>query len=193
MEHVDGFNKILPYLEEAFRIIDASPNRESLRDQIFTYVSSFVLTDDERARRMGLPEGCRIREAAKIISPDQLRCGMHVWIGEGAVLDASGGLEIGDHTSIGLYVLIWSHSSYLTNTKMANYSGSDLITRTQTRIGSGCFLAGHSVVYPGVYVRDRTVLLPMSVVAADTPGNCIMGGSPARVIRELRTDELPDS
>ena len=84
-----------------------------LREQILTYHISSVMTDDERAQLLGLPEGCRIRENAKIISPENFKCGKYVWIGEGAILDASGGLEIGDHTSIGLYVLVWTHSSYL--------------------------------------------------------------------------------
>ena len=67
------------------------------------------MTDDKRAELLGLPEGRQIRENAKIISIEHSKCGKCVWIGEGAVLDASGGLEIGDHTSIGLYCLIWTY------------------------------------------------------------------------------------
>ena len=41
----------------------------ALRDQILTYFVSEVLTDSERAKLLGLPEGCRIRERAKILAP----------------------------------------------------------------------------------------------------------------------------
>ncbi|HPX12433.1 MAG TPA: CocE/NonD family hydrolase, partial [Syntrophales bacterium] len=68
---------------------DDERNR-NLRGQILQYFISSVMTDDERARLLGLPEGCRMRENAKIISPENFRCGKYVWIGEGAVLDASG-------------------------------------------------------------------------------------------------------
>ncbi len=68
----------------------------ALRDQILKYQMSQVMTDRERAALLGLPEGCRIRENAKIICPENLKCGKDVWIGEGAIIDASGGLEIGD-------------------------------------------------------------------------------------------------
>ena len=146
---------------------------------------SGVMTDDERAELWGLPAGCRMRENAKIIEPENFQCGEYVWIGEGAVLDASGGLEIGAHTSVGLNVMIWSHTSFLANLEMDNGVGSPLIARAPTRIGSGCFIAGPTVVYHGVSVGDRVVVMPMSVINKDIPSNSLVGGSPARVIRTI--------
>jgi acetyltransferase-like isoleucine patch superfamily enzyme len=130
-----------------------------------------------------------MRENAKIISPEKFKCGEYVWIGEGAILDASGGLTIGDHTSVGLNVMIWSHTSYLTNVTYSNYMSSPLIERKPTVIGSGCFIAGPSVIYSGVTIGDKTVILPMSVVTKDIKGSCIVAGSPARVVKAL-TDEF---
>ena len=100
-------------------------------------------------------------------------------------MDASGGLEIGSHTSIGLYVMIWSHTSYLANLSYNNVIGSDLITTKKTKIGKGCFIAGHSVIYDGITIGDRTVILPGTVVTNDIEGNCIVGGAPAKIIRKL--------
>lgn len=157
----------------------------ALRPYVLRQAMGQFLTDDERARLWGLGEGCRMRENAKIIAPEKLVCGHHVWIGEGAVLDASGGLEVGDHTSIGLYVMAWSHTSVLANLMGDNTVGSRFIQRKPTRIGSRCFVAGHSVIYSGVTLGDRTVVLPMTVLTKSVPGNVIVGGSPARVIREI--------
>ena len=162
----------------------------NLREQILKYHISSVMTDDERAELFGLPEGCRIRENAKILSPENLKCGKYVWIGEGAVLDASGGIEIGEHTSIGLYVLVWSHSSYLANVSLNNVISSPLIERKSTKIGKGCFIAGHSVVYMGVTIGDKVVVLPMSVITKDIPANCIAGGAPAKIIKELNEKKI---
>jgi acetyltransferase-like isoleucine patch superfamily enzyme len=186
----EDYRKFIEMIDKTFSVMKKDERNDLLREQIFTYAASQVLTDDERAKLLNLPEGCRIRENAKIISPENFKCGRNVWIGEGAILDASGGLEVGDHTSVGLYVMLWSHSSYLTNLAMANYSGSDLIERKPTKIGKGCFIAGHSVVYHGVTVGDRTVVLPMTVITKDIKGNCIVGGSPAKVIRELSDDYI---
>ena len=162
-----------------------SDRNKNLRSYVLKQYISGVMTDEERAQLWGLPEGCRMRENAKIISPEKFQCGKFVWIGEGAVLDASGGLEIGDHTSVGLNVMIWSHTSFLTNLTMNNESNSSLIARAKTVIGKGCFVAGPTVIYHGTTLGDRTVVLPMSVINKDVPGNCIVGGSPARVIRQI--------
>ncbi|MFD2263995.1 acyltransferase [Lacibacterium aquatile] len=162
----------------------------SLRTDLIKYFMSFLMSDDERAEMHGLPEGCRMRENAKIYSPENLECGEYVWIGENAKLDASGGLSIGSHTSIGLNVCIWSHTSMLTNVLMENASGSPLIRRKKTQIGSGCFIGGPSVVYSGVTMGDCTVVLPMSTVTSDTKGFEIVGGSPARTIREVTPDYI---
>jgi len=169
-------------------IFKEGKRQNELRNMILEYFISFLMTDDERADLNGLPEGCRMRENAKIYSPEKLQCGKHVWIGENAKLDASGGLHIGDHTSIGLNVDIWSHTSYLANLTFSNHPKSSLIEHNLTKIGSGCFIAGPSVIYPGVHIGDRVVVLPMSVVSKDIPSNSIAGGCPAKVIRKITDD-----
>ncbi len=161
-----------------------------LRKQILTYFVGQVMTDDERAQLLGLPEGCRIRENAKIISPEKFKCGKYVWIGEGAIIDASGGLEIGDHTSIGLYVLVWTHQSILTNLTMNNVMGNPLIERKPTKIGKGCFVAGHSVIYAGTTIGDFVIVLPMSVITKDVPSYSMVAGAPAKVVKTLTKEDI---
>lgn len=188
-------NKLIELLLSELQKLEAyirdNERTKNLRPEILDRFLGLILTDDERADLYGLPDGCRIREAAKIICPEKLVCGEHLWIGEGAIIDASGGLEIGSHTTIGSYVLIWSHTSYLASTKLANKIGSSLISRKPTKIGKGCFIGGPSVIYPGVTIMDQTVVLPMSVVTKDiSEGKCIAGGVPAKKIRDLSDQEL---
>ena len=173
------------------KIFNDSERNKNLRSSILKSFISGLMSDEERADLWNLPSGCRMRENSKIISPENFKCGENVWIGEGAVLDASGKLEIGSHTSIGLNVMIWTHTSFLTNLTMSNERESSLIMRAKTTIGKGCFIGGPSVVYHGVKLGDKTVVLPMSVVTKDFPGNCIIGGSPAKMIKEI-DDEFID-
>jgi acetyltransferase-like isoleucine patch superfamily enzyme len=147
--------------------IFSSDTSVELREQILRYQMSSMLSDVERAKLFGLPKNCRIREGAKIISPENLLCGESVWIGENAILDASGGLEIGAHTSIGLSVFIWSHTSHKVNRAFDNVRGSSKIKRTNTKIGNGCFIAGPSVILPGISVGDKAIIGPLSVVDRD--------------------------
>lgn len=177
------------WTSDDFTLGDSERNTR-LRSEILQRLLSQVMTDDERAEFLGLPEGCRIRESAKIIAKDKLVCGKYVWIGEGAVLDASGGLEIGDHTSIGLGVMVWTHSSHLTSLSMKNESGSSLIQRKPTRIGQGCFIGGPAVIYSGVTIGERCLIQPMSVVTKDIPPYSVVTGSPAKVIKSLSKDAI---
>lgn len=148
-----------------------------LRPDILKKIIGECLTDDERAEYLGLPSGCRIREGAKIISPENLIIGEYCWIGENAILDASGGLEIGSHTSIGLSVFIWSHSSHLANLSFNNVIGSPLIERKKTKVGSGCFISGPSVILPGVTIGDQVVVRPFSTIETDVPSQSLVSPS----------------
>ncbi|CRK60881.1 Maltose O-acetyltransferase [Alloactinosynnema sp. L-07] len=161
---------------------DERSNR--LRPHILTELVGQFMNDAERAKLFGLPETTRIRERAKVISPNNLRIGEYCWIGEGAVLDASGGMEIGEHTSIGLNCLIFTHSSWLANMMLENHSGTDLIERKPVRIGKGCFIGGNSVIMPGVTIGDFATVQPLSVVAKDVPERSLVAGNPARVFQK---------
>ena len=161
--------------------IDSERNRALRRDIALRFLSQ-LLTDDERARLYGLPASCRVRENTKILSPEKLVCGEHVWIGENAFIDASGGLEIGDHSTVGVGVYIWTHTSVLANLLHANQPGGAAVIRRPTHIGAGCYIVGHSVINPGVAVGDGAVVLPMSCVSHDVAAGDIVAGAPAKSI-----------
>ena len=156
----------LPYLN--------SERNEKIRFEILERLASQVLTDDERAKLFGLPKGCRIREGAKIISPKNLQIGENCNIAENAIVDASGGLKIGSHTTIGISVFVWSHSSHLVNLKMNNIQGSDLIIRKNTSIGSGCFISGPSVISAGSQIGNKCLIQPFSNVSGTIPDRSLV-------------------
>lgn len=145
-----------------------------LREQILKYFASSTMTDVERAKLFELPENCRMREGAKIISQEQLEIGKNVWIGENAILDASGGLEIGDNTQIGLGVYLWTHDSYKAAIMGKNTQHEKKgIVRKKTKIGKNCFIGGPCVIMPGVTIGDKCIISPMSVVYEDLPDKTI--------------------
>jgi acetyltransferase-like isoleucine patch superfamily enzyme len=147
---------------------------DEIRRQILAYHAAATMSDAERAAFFGLPAGCRMRENAKILSPENLVIGESCWIGEGAILDASGGLTIGSHTSIGLSVFLWTHDSHQLNIRGQNTrEAQSRIKRKPTRVGSHCFIAGPSVVLPGVTIGDKCIVAAMSVVDRDLPDRTI--------------------
>jgi acetyltransferase-like isoleucine patch superfamily enzyme len=179
-------------------LIAASAQRETalaetdaaLRAQILQYHATELMTDRERAAFLGLPDGCRIRERAKILAPEKLKLGNNVWIGEGAVLDAQGGLSIGDSSQIGLGVMIWSHSSHLQAIRGETPVGRDSIVYKETRIGKNCFIGGPSVIAAGVTIGDGAIISPLTFVDRDVAEGERLSGPRSLKKLEQRLDAL---
>jgi maltose O-acetyltransferase len=55
-------------------------------------------------------------------------------------------------------------------------------------IGDDCWIGGHSVINPGVTLGDNVVVASGSVVTKDFGDHVLIGGIPAKVIKELPTE-----
>lgn len=53
------------------------------------------------------------------------------------------------------------------------------------KIGNNVWLGGSSVINPGVTIGDNVVVASGAVVTKDVPPNVIVGGNPARIIKEI--------
>lgn len=93
-------------------------------------------------------------------------------------------VEIGDYTLIAPNVGIAGF----------NHDPLDIYTyqaKGGVKIGSYCWLGMNSVVLPGVTLGDHTVVAAGAVVTKSFPeGYCILGGNPARKIKELPRDQV---
>ncbi len=56
-------------------------------------------------------------------------------------------------------------------------------------IGDNVWIGGGSIINPGVNIGNNVVVASGSVVTKDIPDNVIIGGNPARVIREINEDD----
>jgi acetyltransferase-like isoleucine patch superfamily enzyme len=119
----------------------------------------------------------------------RISIGRHSYVGIGAVLDWSGGLEIGSHVHIaGPSVGVWTHSSVFQALK-----GKELNDRTETsaapvKIGDNVWIGGNSTVYPGTVIGPLAVVLPNSAVNKDVSTGTVVGGTPATFKRRLHRE-----
>ena len=121
-----------------------------------------------------------------------MTCGRFVWIGEGAVLDAQGGLTIGDYTQIGLNTMIWSHTSHRQALSGETGISSKKIRYKPTTIGSNCFIAGPSIIAPGVTVGNRVIITPLTFVDRDIPDNTVFSATKEMRNLQARVQKLEE-
>jgi hypothetical protein len=81
---------------------------------------------------------------------------------------------------VGAYSYLAFESRMLSHDMIRNF-------RTDTRIGSHCFIGGKSVILPGVEIGDHCIVGAGSVVTKSVPSGCIVAGNPAKIIRRNMT------
>jgi len=130
------------------------------------------------------------------------------WLGRRSVVEsyccinnAVGDVTIGDHTRIGLHntiigpVCIGSHVNLaqgITVTAL-NHHFKDCDKRIDEQgistkpvvIGDDVWIGANAVVLPGVTIGSHVVVAAGAVVTKDVPDYCVVGGIPAKVIKEL--------
>ncbi len=111
----------------------------------------------------------------------RLHIGKECWFNAGCRLDLSDVITIGDRAAIGHEVLIMTSSHELGD---QSRRAGPLYTRPVT-IGTGAWLGARAVILPGVTIGAGAVIAAGAVVTRDVPPNTLVGGVPARVIKEL--------
>lgn len=108
-----------------------------------------------------------------------------VSIGKNCIFEAFNRIEIYDCVNIGQNVYISDnyhcYSDYKVPIKFQGIKKVDnhVIIKYSATIGTG------SVVLGNVSIGCNSIVLPNSVILKDVPDNCVVGGSPARLLRVL--------
>ncbi|MBR0403975.1 MAG: acyltransferase [Eggerthellaceae bacterium] len=127
-------------------------------------------------------EGSVIYDSATLIG--DVSIGEHAWIGEGCLVDGSGGLTLGDYVVLACGVHIYTHDTV----KWALSGGQAEYRQSPVSIGSNVFIGAQSVITCGVTIGDHVLVCANSTVTGDVASNSIVAGSPARTIGEVIVD-----
>ncbi len=115
-----------------------------------------------------------------------IRIGKHVGIGEFAYLGGAGGLDIGDECIIGQYFSCHPENHIYTNNALSiRHSG---VTRKGIRIGSNCWIGARVTILDDVHIGNHCVIAAGAVVTRDMPDHSVIGGIPARVIKQISVE-----
>ena len=80
-----------------------------------------------------------------------------------------GAIAVGNQTSIGPLALLCA----------TRPDGSI----SPINVGERCFIGGNAIIGPGVSIGDGVIVAAGAVVLCSVPGDCVVAGNPARVVR----------
>lgn len=132
------------------------------------------------------------------------KCGENVNIESMASITSA--LEIGNNSGIGIASRIYGHVCIGDNVLMGpeviiltsghKYENADVLIRDQGRlpektvyIGNDVWIGARAIILPGVRIEDGAVIGAGAVVTKDVPPYTVVGGVPAKVIKQRRKEE----
>lgn len=118
-----------------------------------------------------------------------VKVGKHVFLGGGNVLDRARPdlITIEDYVSLAGNVNILTHSN--PTEPIREILGDSATKIAPVHIKRGAWIAVSVVVLPGVTIGENTIVAAGSVVTKDIPAYTIVGGVPAKVIKEIKPGE----
>lgn len=98
-------------------------------------------------------------------------------------------ISIGDNCMLGPNVQLYAAAHPLHPVKR----NSGLEFGKPITIGDNVWLGGGVIITPGVTLGNNVVVAAGSVVTKSFPDNCVIGGNPAKIIKEIELDEKKQS
>ncbi len=127
---------------------------------------------------------CLIYSGVYLTHTYGISLGRHVAINSGAVLDGRGGITIGDYSMIGVHVCIVSSSHGYKNT--ARPMALQHQRLKPVVIGKDVWIGANATILGGIKIGDGAVIGANSVVTKDVTPYTIVGGVPAKLIRQRK-------
>lgn len=109
--------------------------------------------------------------------------GRRVFINTGCRFQDQGGIVLGDDVLIGHNVVL------ATLNHDEHPAMRHILHPAPIRIGKNVWIGANATVVPGVTIGDGAIVAAGAVVTRDVPPNTVVGGVPARIIKQIETEE----
>ena len=146
-------------------------------------------TPEELREIMGRLTGKRIDDTFRLFPPfytdfgKNIAIGKEVFINSGCHFQDQGGIEIGDGALIGHNVVLATINHDLDPEKNRKNHYAPI------KIGSHVWIGSNATVLPGVTIGDWAVVAAGAVVTKDVPPMTVVGGVPAKVLKQINPKE----
>jgi len=140
--------------------------------------------DDIRAC-LGEIIGKPVDQSTTLFTPFHTNIGRNLTLGKNVFINHAcsfldlGGIVIEDGVMLGPRVTITSETHPLELNKRYTLVPATVVIKKNAWIGAG------AIILPGVTVGENSVVAAGAVVSRDVPANTVVGGVPAKVLREI--------
>ncbi|MDR0846562.1 MAG: sugar O-acetyltransferase [Lactobacillales bacterium] len=130
----------------------------------------------------GIHPSCNVIEPISIDYPERFVVGENTLLNHHLETLSAGMVTIGKNCFIGPHARFYTPNHHITDLafRRAGWQYDAPIT-----VGDDVWFGGSVVVCPGVTIGNNVVVAAGSVVTKDFPSNVIIGGNPARIIKEI--------
>lgn len=173
--------KVIPITEPSFQII----NQEC--SLTLKLVAEMNASGDISLAREILSKitNSQIDESTTLFPPFTInfgkftRIGKHVFINHGCSFLDLGGITIEDHVLIGPQVKLVTENHPINPTERRGMMASSILIQENAWIGAG------ATILPGVTIGKNSVVAAGAVVSKDVPENTVVGGIPAKPLKNI--------
>ena len=112
------------------------------------------------------------------------KCGNNCGLGTNCFYGAAGGIEIGDDVIVGNFVTMHSENH--------NFNDLSIPIRLQgvnhkgIKIGNNCWIGAKATILDGSIIGNGCVIAAGALVRGEFPDNVVIGGVPARILKERK-------
>ena len=161
---------------------------EMMRSRVLCHKANTLSPDDVKCNEYLEELFGRKLDNIRILTPficdfgNRVEFGKDVFINHSAILSASGGIVFENGVSIapGCRIATINHDF---NNRHTIYTYGKVVLKKNVWVGMNV------TICPGVTVGENSVIAAGAVVSKDIPTNVVVGGVPAKVIKELNPDE----
>lgn len=164
---------LIALYEFFFSLVFALP-----RLRVFNWMKTLYL----RLLGAKVGKGVTFYPGIKINPAHKIEIGDHVDLAWGVIITTSGGVSIGNRTLIGYKSMILSSNHVIPSNRQRIFEAGHL--SKPVAIANDVWIGGNCTILPGVTVGEGAVVAAGSVVTKDVPPFTIVGGIPARIIKE---------
>ncbi len=124
-------------------------------------------------------------EGFRLFPPFYANLGRNITVGKGVFLNTGchfgdqGGITIGDNTLFGSNVVLATVNHDFDPANRRTAYPSPIV------IGSSVWIGSSVTITPGVTIGDGAIVAAGAVVTKNVPPNTVVGGNPARILREI--------